>query len=221
MPGDKQREALEFLVSTILEDEPFPFDPQMLRRWPTEQRSTVVSQRLGGMTEHHVHHPVLRVQQTVVEQCLDARVLRRLENQKLMAVDGDKPREITEVFRRITDGVWTELSTKNAGGQLESSLIRRNLQRDHLRRLCQIVVGGGGSTLGDNYAYVVLTSGSGGYPADARSLARVHLRELHDRLDVALKNGEVPIEPATRAHFEECREVISKVLSAEMTTNQP
>ena len=55
--------------------------------------------------------------------------------------------------------------------------------------------------------------GAGPTPADARSLARMHLRELQQRL------GKPPgekLDDATRAHLEECYARISQVMTASM-----
>ena len=63
--------------------------------------------------------------------------------------------------------------------------------------------------------------GNGGRPpADARSLARMHLREIGKRIDKVL-NDKVAIDDATRAHLEECQERIRKVLTASMQVNDP
>ena len=54
---------------------------------------------------------------------------------------------------------------------------------------------------------------SGSAPADARSLARMHLRELQQRLG---KPPSEKLDDATRAHLEECYARISQVMTASM-----
>jgi hypothetical protein len=54
-------------------------------------------------------------------------------------------------------------------------------------------------------------------PPDARSLARLHVRELGKKIESALK--DVKSDDARRAHLEECQERIAKALSAAMQLN--
>ncbi len=47
--------------------------------------------------------------------------------------------------------------------------------------------------------------------------ARMHLRESSKRIDLALGDKKMPPEDTSRAHLEETKEQIAKVLSATMT----
>ncbi len=117
----------------------------------------------------------------------------------------------------MTDGVWSEL--KEPDGKLECSIVRRNLQRDHLSRLNRLVIGNSRNPLADLYGYVVF-SGTSNYPADARSLARAHLVEINDRIKAALAQEGLEIEESTRAHLEESTDLITKVLNAQVESNR-
>ncbi len=57
-------------------------------------------------------------------------------------------------------------------------------------------------------------------PADARSLARAHLKEIGGRIDRELGDKELTVDETTRAHLDECRERIAKALNASMTANE-
>jgi hypothetical protein len=218
--GDKQREALKFVTDQILTDQPFEFSPELLRRLTTEHWYHWASDSmLAGNTDFDVHDRVLRIQQIVLSHCLSASVLHRLQNQQLMMAEDAKPLRIAEVLRTLTDAIWSELPNGEMPEKLEISLIRRNLQRDHLRRLCQIVVNSSGSNYANLYGYAVFLGGSGAYPADARSLARMHLHELHDRLDKVLGGSGVAMNDSARAHLQESRDMIGKVLSAQIESS--
>ena len=54
-------------------------------------------------------------------------------------------------------------------------------------------------------------------PADARSLAWLHLKGIDKRAEKLL--GDKGTDDTTRAHLEECRERIAKVLTASVTVN--
>jgi hypothetical protein len=128
---------------------------------------------------------------------------------------------MSEVFRTLTDGVWSELGSdsKEQPEKFEISLVRRNLQREHLRKLSTIVVGQQRNSLYDLYAYVSFSGSGYEYPADARSLARMHLKEINGKVDSALGDKNTKFDDATRAHLEEVREQIGKVLEAKLSSN--
>jgi hypothetical protein len=220
--GEKQREALNFLVGEILSDKSFQFSPALLRRLTTEYWYHWGSDSLGmaGSVDYNINDRILRIQQVVLGHCFDASVLSRLENQQLMVKPEDKPLTIAELFRTLNDGVWSELPKDGKAEKVQVSLVRRNLQRDHLRRLCQMMLGSGsgGSQLA---SFVVLLGGGGEYPADARSLARTHLKELDSRLQAVLENQAVQMDDATRAHFAESRDLVTKVLNAQFEARRP
>lgn len=216
--GDKQREALKFLVDTVLTGDAFEFAPQLLRRLTTEHWYHWGSDFSFGSNDINIYDRVLRIQQIVLRQCFDPQVLSRLQNQQLLVEEGvAEPLRISEVFRTLTDSIWSELD--NPGEKLELSIIRRNLQRDHLARLNQLVIGNSRSPYADLYGYVVFTTG-GDLPADARSLARSHLMEISDKIDAALNKQGLEIEDSTHAHLAETRDLISKVLDAKVQSNR-
>ena len=125
---------------------------------------------------------------------------------------------MAEVFRTLTDGVWSEIADEPDREELEISLIRRNLQREHLRKLSTIVIGQGRDPYGDLFSYVSFY-GSQRYPADARSLARQHLKEIAANIEVALERDGV--DDTTRAHLEEVAEQIESVLEARLNAAGP
>ena len=56
-------------------------------------------------------------------------------------------------------------------------------------------------------------------PPDARSLARMHLREVGKKIETVLNDKGASVDETTRAHLEECQERITKVLNASMQVN--
>jgi len=109
--GKRQREALEFLIEKILSDEAFQFSPQTLRRLTKESWYHWGSRSFffSGDVAYPIHDRVLGIQKIVLNHCFNASVLKRLQDQQLM-VDGDDALKIAEVFRTLSDSIWTELS---------------------------------------------------------------------------------------------------------------
>jgi hypothetical protein len=220
--GAKQREALNFLVENILSDQAFQFSPKLLRRLTSEHWYHWGSPMWFFGSDNNVNDRVLRIQQIVLRQCFNAGALKRIQNQQLMAdavADGEEgPLKIGELFSTLTDSIWSELSDQET--ELECSAIRRNLQRDHLQRLSKLVVGEPRNPFFDLFGYMYFFGGSSSYPADARSLARVHLIEIADRIDKALAAEGRAVEESTRAHLLESADGIAKVLDARVESNR-
>ena len=210
----EQRDALKFLVDNFLTDKHFHFSPQLLRRLTNEQWSDWGS---GGFyfggSGTDVFRRILAIQSIALNHCLDASVLRRIQNQSLLAENGEKPLEIAEVFRSLTDGVWSTMD----GGKGSTEIIRRNLQREHLQKLCRIVLGERPDPFGSMFGFVIF-SGSGNYPADARSLAIAHLNEVQGKIEKALEGTP---DEATKAHLIECQALIQKCLNAQFEKTGP
>ena len=66
--------------------------------------------------------------------------------------------------------------------------------------------------------FIVFGPSSGDVPADAKSLARLHLKEARARIDAALKEEK---DDTVKAHLDEAKERIAKVLAATVTANEP
>ena len=201
---EKQRAALKFLQENILTDRPFQFSPKLLRRLAAERwMHWGVGMEVMQPLEYPVHERVLAIHRVVLGQMLNGRVLARVQNNTLKADANakSKPLSMAEVFKALTDSVWADPAVA-AGKPTELSIVRRNLQRDHLKRLSDLVLTGGGA------------------PPDARSLARQHLKQIDGKLKTLLDNKAANLDDTSRAHLEESRERITKVLAASVTATE-
>jgi len=86
-----------------------------------------------------------------------------------------------------------------------------------LKKLSGMVLGtpSGGSSIISLFS----VSTTSAVPADAKSLARLHLKLLSKRIDVALNAKPANGDETVTAHLEECKERIAKVLTASMQSN--
>jgi Met-zincin/Domain of unknown function (DUF5117) len=203
---DKQRAALKFLQAHLLTDKPFQFSPKLLRRLASDRWAHWGNERVFmNRVEFPVHERILDIQKVVLSHTLSNPVLSRIQNNALGAeADAkEKPLTLAEVFRTLTDGIWNDAVNGGKGVKptLATSIVRRNLQREYLKSLGGLV--------------------NGTPPADARSLARAHLKEIQHRIETQLANKNLSIEETTRAHLEESRERIAKVLSASLMAREP
>jgi hypothetical protein len=205
----KQREALKFLQEHVLTDKPFQFSPKLLRQLGPDRWLHWGNERMMFTpVEYPIHQRILAIQRVVLDHALNATVLKRIQNNSLHAEKNatEPPLQVAKVFRSLTDGAWGDLSAPPKTKQLPSSIVRRNLQREHLKDLTNLVLGARGARFA---------------PPDARSLARAHLREIDKKIEKALGEKAITIDATTRAHLEECRERIGKVLGASMQVSEP
>ena len=85
------------------------------------------------------------------------------------------------------------------------------------RRPSSDVEAGASNPFGDRFSYIAIRMGGGdSVPADARSLARLHLGEIGERIDKALERKDIKLDDTTRAHLKESRQRITKVLDASL-----
>jgi hypothetical protein len=218
VPGDKQREALQFLAENILSDKAFQFSPSLLRRLATEywyHWGSDSMSYMGGGADFPIYSRILAVQRIVLNQCFNGTILSRIENQELQSEPKSKPLKIEEIFSTLTEGIWSELNSQATC----YTTIRRNLQREHLRRLMTMVVGTRRSPLEDLYGYIIVIGGSSNVPADAKSLARMHLSDISSRIGKVLETKSGTLDDATRAHLIECKQRIAKTLDSSYTAN--
>jgi hypothetical protein len=170
---------------------------------------------LGGGIDYPIYSRVLAIQRIALNQCFSPTILSRLQHQELQSDPGGKPLKMEEVFSTLTESIWSELS----GNVTSFSTIRRNLQREHLRRLMTMVVGARRSPLEDMYGYVFFI-GSSSVPADAKSLARLHLTDLGKRIERLLETKSGALDDTSRAHLVECKQRITKTLDSTYTATE-
>jgi hypothetical protein len=245
-PGDEQRKALKFVAENILVDNPIPMRPELLRRVTSEHwmHWGAYSSEVGVPFYSYVQ----AIQDIAFSEAFGSGSrLEMIENNEALADEDDKPLQSAEVFRAFTDAVWSDLkaiASKSQQGQeeakdddaddddaedegdddsddsestaeLKMSKVRRNMQRTYLGYLIRIALGPKSDSYGLSYAYF---GGGGSYPADARSLARKHLKEIHGVIEGTLGNNAVTMDELTRAHLEEIADQVEKTLEAEVAS---
>ncbi len=228
VPGAKQRECLKLLAENILSDKSFQFSPTLLRRLGAERWMHWGNESMFGPDiDISVLEKILGIQKIVLGHCLSSGTLARLQNQQLQADPDSDPLRMDEVFRALTDGIWSDLDKladpKDAkGAKIALTPMRRNLQREYLRRLSNMVLGDRTSSAGDSFTYVIFIGGGNrAVPADARALARLHLKEIAGRIGMVLETKSASLDDTSRAHLEESKHRIAKVLEANLDIKEP
>jgi hypothetical protein len=189
-----QREALKILADGMLSVDSFKFKPEFLASLP-HSRLDYFDQLSHGMSvpNQPMLNPqdmVLGMQRAVLDQVMsEATAARVLAAQELV----DSPKDafqLSELYDTLQASIWSELK---AGRDI--SPMRRNLQREHVRRIVAI-----------------LLRPTNGMPADARSLMRVDAQELVAQLKAAQKKPNLSRE--TKAHLAESLNTLEDALKA-------
>lgn len=214
VPPAKQREALAFLKESILTDKPFDISPDLLRKLGADRWVHWGNTRSMQATEFPVVDRALGIHQTVLDELLSGGTLSNVQNSARLLKADDKPLQIAEIFRALSDACFADLpGTDGKASAMKSSVIRRNMQREYVGRLSGIVLG---KPVGSGL--FLLFGGGGSIPPDAKSLARLHLKEAAKRIDEGLKAEK---DDTAKAHLDEMREQIEKVLKANVTSDGP
>ncbi len=196
VPAAQQREALKLLSEGAFSVDSFKFKPEFLASLPPNRLDYYDSLMHGnpGTASPVVSVPgaILGMQRTVLDQVMsDAVATRIVESQSLAA----KPKEsfqLSELYDSLQASIWSELKSGR-----EITPMRRNLQREHLRR----VTG-------------ALLRSASSLPADARSLHRVNAQALVAELRAA--QAKPAFSKETKAHLAESLDTLNEVLKAQI-----
>jgi uncharacterized protein DUF4953/uncharacterized protein DUF5117 len=189
----KQREALAFIANAGLGENVYRFRPELLNRLAPSRWWHWGANPFGeGRIDFPLHDWAVSFQGILVDLLLEPGVLARIRDNELRSPAGAPVVTIPDVFRTMTNAIWSEASAgRNTGS------IRRDLQRMYLVELLRMVV-----------------NPTVGTPDDARTVARMTLTDLSGRLGRAL--ASTGLDDYTRAHYADSRARIAQALSAQV-----
>jgi len=185
----RQREALQFMAQGLFAADSFRFKPQFLASLAPDYNEW---DRAGPVS---IPAAVLQMQTAAMNKLLDPGTASRLLDLPLY-VEPAQARGIislAEVYGTLQASIWSELKS---GAEIDR--LRRNLQREHLKRV-----------------QTLLTRGSPTLPADALSLMRLNATALQADLRRAAGNTRLSIE--SRAHLQDSLALLTEALRASMT----
>lgn len=190
VPAERQREAVDLIAGSMLAENAFEFDADLLSRLLPNRWS-----HWGQSPATILQFPVLSNMQAVHGSLVSGLVtpprLARMLDREAVAAAGEDVYTVSELFGTLTGTVWGEVG--RGADARNSTPIRRNLQRIYT----------------DQLAALALTESA---PGDASALARLELSELSARLGRALSGAG--IDRSTRAHLAETRARVDRVLEA-------
>ncbi len=191
---DKQRAALDLIATGIFAADSFRFRPEFLRSMGVDYLDIGIGDRraTGFSPDFSLRNRVLALQTGVLGQLLSDAVLARLLDSGIKVSAADQALTLDELFAALRASIWSELKS---GGSISGP--RRDLQREHLRRIA-----------------AVLTRPAPTTPSDAVALFRKEARLLSAQTRAAAGSGAR--DAATRAHLLEAAGTLDEALKAPM-----
>ena len=191
VPAARQRQALDALITDVFSSDSFRFEPAFMSRLGVDQFERLFSGR-GTTPDFSLAAAVANVQRPALDALVSDALAQRLADAEAKVADASTLLSYAEVQQRLSQAVWSELRQR---GRTDIDNLRRNLQREHLRRVA-------GALLRPTPAVA----------ADVRAVHRQVALALQGQLRQALK---APGWSAlARAHLDESLAVLGEALRA-------
>ncbi len=184
---ERQREALKLVTQGLFQADSFKFRPEFLGRLAADPFEAGG----GEKASFTLASRVLAAQTQVLDRLMSDAVATRLLDSSLKMGDPKKGLSLSDLYDNLQGSIWSDLK-----GTGDISLMRRNLQREHVRRLTFMLTRAN-STL-----------------ADARALQRENTRVLVAQLKSAQSRAGLTKE--ARAHLADSRNTLEEALKAPM-----
>jgi Met-zincin/Domain of unknown function (DUF5117)/Domain of unknown function (DUF5118) len=186
-PVARQREALQLLADGLFKADSFKFRPEFVSRLAIDHFDRWGP---GRNPDVSIANTVLNLQRGILDILYADGVAQRiLDSQDKSATPTMK---LSEVYGTLQSAIWSELRT---GGDISG--MRRNLQRDHAKRIATTLTRASTNTT----------------PADARSLMRREAVQLQGQIRSAMAK---PMSIEAKAHLEETLNTLSEALKASL-----
>ncbi|HEX4780887.1 MAG TPA: zinc-dependent metalloprotease [Usitatibacter sp.] len=184
----RQREALKVVTDGLFQADSFKFKPEFLARVAGDP----FEQGPGERANFTLASRVLQVQTSTLDRLMSDAVASRLLDSGLKLGDQKKALSLSDLYDNLQGAIWSELRT---GGDI--SLMRRNLQREYVKRMT-----------------LILTRGNATGPADARALERENAKTLITAIHSA--QGRPGLSKEARAHLADSANTLDEALKAPM-----
>jgi len=189
----KQRDALEVVANEIFSSDSFRFDPAFMSRLGLDYLDRFRPNQPMGSPDFSLPTAVLSLQRTVLDLLMSDGVAIRLADAENKVTNPRSLLTFADLQARLTAAIWSELKT---GRDIDS--LRRNLQREHVRRLASAIV-----------------RPTSPVATDVRAVQRQVAVDLTADLKRTLANPR--LAGITRAHLAESAALLEEALKAPMT----
>nr|WP_315488850.1 zinc-dependent metalloprotease [uncultured Rhodoferax sp.] len=195
VPAATQRKALALITDGLFRSNSFAFKPEFVARLVPNQFDRWFG-AAGGFSLAATVNPdasisgaVLALQRASLDRLMADSVAARILDAPSKMAQPQKAMPLSELYDTLQNSIWSELQS---GSDIDP--MRRNLQREHLRRVVNALIRPAATT-----------------PADAKSLMRANAQQLQQHIRAALAK---PATKVTRAHLLESLDLLTEALKA-------
>ena len=207
VPPEQQRAALGFVIENTFRDEAFGLTPELLERMSVDKWLDGGSRSsMSNEATWPIHDRVLGVQASALTWLMNPTTLRRVyDNEMRLPADQDTL-TLPELLSAVSNEAWSELEgdcpdNRSARQPMISSL-RRNLQREHMQRLVDLIL----ESSNDTAAFNAISN-----------LARMELRSLISKIADSLERCGDKMDAYSKAHLAETVQRAERALEAGYT----
>jgi hypothetical protein len=209
VPAEQQRAALKFVIDTSFYDEAYGLTPDLLERMSVDKwLDGGFHSSMSSEATWPIHDRILGVQASALTWLMNPTTLRRVYDNELRLPPEQDMLTLPEMLETVNKAVWSELDQECPEGRNDRkpmiSSLRRNLQREHMQRLLDLIL----ETSDDTAAYKPISN-----------LARMELRSLSNRIQSTMDRCGKKMDAYTLAHLTESKERIDRALEAGYTYN--
>jgi hypothetical protein len=193
IPAERQREALKQIADGLLSVDSFRLRPEFVRRLTINQFDRWHASDWDASAinpDISLTSRMLSIQRAVLDHLMSDQVATRIEEGAYRESRAGRNFRLSELYDTLQSAIWSELKTGR-----DISVFRRNLQREHLKRVAG-----------------TLLRPSQTMQADARALQRENANELLALIKTAKTRPSLSKE--ARAHLDECENTLEEALKA-------
>ena len=206
--AEKQREALKFIIDNAFQDSAYGLSPEILKYMSVEKWSGESRRSYARDYDWPIHDRVMAIQASALTSVLTPTTLRRVFDNELRVPEDEDAFTLPELLDTVTAGIWGELDAevaeKGTARRPTISSLRRNLQREHVKRLIDLSM----ASRGSNESFKPISN-----------LSRAQLRAIAAKVATYVENNGENLDPYTSAHMVELGEQIEKALDANYIYN--
>lgn len=207
VPVKQQRAALDFIIANSFDDSIYGLTPDLLKymsasHWRSSGRRSSTSEQ-----NWPIHDRIMGIQASTLTQLMSPTRLRNVYDNEFRVPTDQEALTLPEMMDTITKEIWKELDNAPVGKYSNRkpmiSSLRRNLQREHMERLVDLM----------------MSESTAAAAKPISNLARTTLTGIKARLDKAIKEGEKRLDTYTLGHLQDSATRIEKALDAAYVIN--
>ena len=108
----KQKDALNFVLTQILAEDAFYFDPDLLNKLAPERYSTM--RRWGGSNlDLSIHKMINQIQKTALYKIFNPTILQRIQDNEIRMGDDKNKFTLNELFVTMSTIIWKAFVLRN------------------------------------------------------------------------------------------------------------